>query len=332
MLDTPARQGLASGYPSTARSREAGQEDLFLQNWNPLMLASALDPGKIAGVDFLGSRVVVYRDKDGAPVVQTAYCPHLGADLSGGELVEGEVRCPYHHWQFAADGRCSRIPSIDTKPPRVARIYNYPAAERWGIIWAFNGDRPLYDIPEFQDVAEDEMIFRPYHHGRRNVEAWIPSSNSVDFQHLTTVHGIMDVHAAGVTFDPFKISIRQDTAARKVNSAVYGGTWSSLHANYGDGSERFFMAGSSQVARGVCESFLVMGIRKSLAESMAPDELETLFTTQLRYLQKIYVEDDYILFDMRLRRRGEAALIGPDVHLARYFDYIDDYPKAPALD
>lgn len=334
MPDVPARKNLASGFPAPMRSGQtsADQENLFLRNWNPLMLAADLVSGEIRGIDFLGSRVIVYRDKAGAPVVQTAYCPHLGADLSGGEIIEGEVRCPYHHWRFASDGRCSVIPSINSRPPRVARIYNYPAAERWGIIWAFNGEDPLYDIPEFPDVSEDEMIFRPYHHGLRNVEAWIPSSNSVDFQHLTTVHGIKDVYAAGVEFGTFKITIRQDTEARKVNSAVYGGTWSSLHANYADGSERFFMAGSSQVARGMTDSYLVMGIRKTLAATMTPDELDSLFTTQLQYLQKIYAEDDYILCDLRLRRRGEATLIEPDAHLAKFFDFISDYPKQKAMD
>ncbi|MGD9812481.1 MAG: Rieske 2Fe-2S domain-containing protein, partial [Sphingobium sp.] len=248
MLDSPERPSLASGFPVPRKAGEAGNlDDLFLQNWNPLMLASDLPEGKIVGAEFLGSRVIIYRDKAGAPVVQTAYCPHLGADLAGGDFVDGEVRCPYHHWQFASDGRCSRIPSIDTAPPRVARIYNYPAAEKWGIIWAFNGEEPLYDIPGFLDVEDEEMIYRPYHHGYRNVEAWLPTSNSFDFQHLTTVHGIMDVHASGVKFDKYVATIRQDTDARKVNSAVFGGTCSSLHAMYGDGTERFFMAASSQV-------------------------------------------------------------------------------------
>jgi len=331
MLDSPVQTAQASGFP-VKRTATAEQDDLFLKNWNPIMLGSDLEPGQIKGANFIGSRVIVYRGKDGAPVVQTAYCPHLGADLSGGDLHEGEVRCPYHHWQFAADGQCSRIPSIDTKPPRVARIFTYPAAEKWGVIWAFNGEEPLYDIPGFLDVADDEMIYRPYHHGYRNVEAWLPTSNSFDFQHLVTVHNIKDVYAAGVEFGDYVATIRQDTEARKVNSAVFGGNWSSLHAMYGDGTERFFMAGSSQVARGMADSFLVMGIRKTLAATMTDEELDQLFTKQLKYLQQIYVEDDDILFKIRLRPRGESALIAPDVHLAKFFDYLAEYPKARALD
>jgi phenylpropionate dioxygenase-like ring-hydroxylating dioxygenase large terminal subunit len=304
----------------------------FLQNWNPIMQAADLPAGEIMGTEFLGSRVIVYRDKAGKPVVQTAYCPHLGSDLMGGALVDGEVRCPYHHWQFAADGKCSRIPSITTAPPRAARIFNYPSAEKWGIIWAFNGEEPTYDIPGFLDVEDDEMIYRNYHHGRRNCEPWLPSSNSFDFQHLSTVHGIMDVHASGVTWEKYKASIRQDTPTRKVNSAVFGGTWSSLHAMYGDGTERFFMAGSCQVGPRVCDSFLVFGMRKRDAEKLSPAELEATLEKQLGYLKKIYAEDDEILFKMRLRPRGEAKLIQPDTHLAKFFDYLAEFPKRKALD
>lgn len=321
----------AEGYAPVVQ-QDADRDHSYLQNWNPIMQAADLPTGAIMGTEFLGSRVIVYRDKSGAPVVQTAFCPHLGADLAGGELVDGEVRCPYHHWQFGNDGRCTRIPSINTPPPRVARIHNYPAAEKWGIIWAFNGDEPLYDVPGFLDVEEDEMIFRNYHHGRRNCEPWLPTSNSFDFQHLSTVHGIMDVHASGVEWHQYHATIRQDTPTRKVNSAVYGGTWSSLHAMYGDDTERFFMAGSNQVGPQVSDSFLVFGMRKRDAEKLAPEELEQSLERQLGYLKKIYAEDDEILFQMRLRPRGKAALIAPDVHLAKFFDWLAAYPKRKPLD
>ena len=54
------------------------------------------NPGPLAGRDLVrrvtvrcmaeggGTRVVVWRDPAGKPVVQTAWCPHLGADLSLG--------------------------------------------------------------------------------------------------------------------------------------------------------------------------------------------------------------------------------------------------------
>jgi ubiquitin len=76
----------------------------------------------------------------------------------------------------------------------------------------------------------------------------------------------------------------------------------------------------------------VFGIRKSEAEKLSPEELEKSLETKLGYLKKIYAEDDEILFKMRLRPRGESKLIAPDVHLAKFFDYLAAYPKRKPLD
>ncbi len=104
------------------------------------MLARDLAAGKVIGRDFLGTRVVAYRDQAGKPVVQSAWCPHLGADLSVGQIVDGRLRCAYHHWSFDGTGACAHIPSGD-KIPSAARIFTYPSEEKWGLVWAFNGEQ-----------------------------------------------------------------------------------------------------------------------------------------------------------------------------------------------
>jgi len=91
-------------------------------------------------------------------VVQTAWCPHLGADLSGGQIVEGRLRCPYHHWSFDGSGACAHIASGDKIPP-AARIFTYPTAEAWGIVWAFNGETPDYPVPGIPDADETSIAF-----------------------------------------------------------------------------------------------------------------------------------------------------------------------------
>ena len=93
----------------------------YLQNWNPLLLACDLRAGEIVGKDFLGTRVIVYRGPDGRPVVQSAYCPHVGADLSLGKLVDGNIRCAYHHWKFSRMDDASTFPrQIASRRPRAS--------------------------------------------------------------------------------------------------------------------------------------------------------------------------------------------------------------------
>src|SRR6478609_5866345 len=46
---------------------------------------------------------------------------HPNAPLSAGQVVEGRLQCPYHGWEFGADGGCRFIPALGpdaTLPPR----------------------------------------------------------------------------------------------------------------------------------------------------------------------------------------------------------------------
>jgi phenylpropionate dioxygenase-like ring-hydroxylating dioxygenase large terminal subunit len=63
----------------------------FHQSWFPVALARELENGAVTGIDFLGTRAVMYRDPAGKPVVQSAWCPHLGADLSIGAPLDGRL-------------------------------------------------------------------------------------------------------------------------------------------------------------------------------------------------------------------------------------------------
>ena len=285
--------------------RVYGQEHdgTYLKNWNPLMLAADLPAGKNVRKDFLGTRVIIYRDASGKPVVQSAYCPLVGADLSMCTLVNGAVQCAYHHWKFAPNGKCVEIPDREVIP-RGVQIYPYPAAERWGIIWAFNGEKALYDLPELPNIAEEDLFYRTFYHGLRPVEGWISASNLVDFQHLKTVHQVPDPIPISVDFGEHIIKVRQESAARVADSLMYGGNWVCLHIVMADGTERFFMAGSSQVAPGVSDGFFVVAMRKSQADALGVDAAEAELKKRVAYVNKLYEEDEPILFSMRFRGYG----------------------------
>ncbi len=64
------------------------------------------------------------------------------------------------------------------------------------------------------NYAEDDLYYKVFHHGDPPVEGWISSSNLVDFQHLTTVHGIPDAIPTSVVFDKYVVTVRQESAAR----------------------------------------------------------------------------------------------------------------------
>ncbi len=55
-------------------------------------------------------------------------CPHASGNLSGGEVVDGVVSCPWHHWQFdLTSGKCPHSAE--------AKVKVYPAEVRDGVVW-----------------------------------------------------------------------------------------------------------------------------------------------------------------------------------------------------
>jgi phenylpropionate dioxygenase-like ring-hydroxylating dioxygenase large terminal subunit len=91
----------------------------------------------------LGEDLVLWRTTDGAPRLMADYCPHRGARLSVGDVVDGEIQCRYHFWRYDADGQCTSIPTQGGKCSLQSRTKIeaiYPTAERSGYIWAWIGD------------------------------------------------------------------------------------------------------------------------------------------------------------------------------------------------
>lgn len=185
--------------PSTAHAEKSDWRSLFgglrqgqlhPEGWYAVALSSEVEPGRIKGRPFLNGRVAIYRKQSGEPVVVTAYCPHMGSDLASGQIVGDDLRCNYHHFRFGPDGRCAGVPG-DNKIPPGARLFSYPASERFGLIWAYNGEQPLFPPPEVRDFAQEELVCRARRaHVYENVAAWLPIGNTFDFLHLRHVHNL----------------------------------------------------------------------------------------------------------------------------------------------
>src|SRR3546814_16737742 len=95
-----AQQQEIPAVPSAARATRSrgkavpfeGEGGVFTQSWFPICLSSAATSHFVRGFDFLDGRVIVFRDEHGLAHVTSAYCPHLGADLAEGDMIEGQVQ------------------------------------------------------------------------------------------------------------------------------------------------------------------------------------------------------------------------------------------------
>ena len=162
-----------------------GDRGLYSQSWFAICTSAELTPGTVLGKDFLGGRVVVYRAADGVARVKSAYCLHLGADLSNGSVDGNDLRCPFHHWEYATDGRCVRTGTGDPAPPG-ARLFSFPTREKYGVVFAFNGVEPLFELADL-DVPSERTIVKVSSMPMR-AEPWTFCANVPDFQHFIGVH------------------------------------------------------------------------------------------------------------------------------------------------
>jgi nitrite reductase/ring-hydroxylating ferredoxin subunit len=308
------------GAASTLETEKDETAAGFHRSWFPVALASELGPGQTIGRDVLGTRVVLYRGADGKPVVQGAYCPHLGADLSVGQVVEGQIRCAYHHWRFDCAGRCVDIPAGDRIPPG-ARIATYPSAEAWGLVWVFNGDVPEFGVPRIPGVEERELILEAHFRGTRATDPWVAVSNGVDFQHLRTLHGLPAVDPDAVKVGAHAIEYQIEAPDFRQEGLITGVNTFSQHLVIG-GTDLFMLFSGAPIAHGRSMGFYVYGVRDAGrgAEDVA-ERLEGLG----QLVRRLLAEDAPVLDTIRFR---PGVLVASDRHLARFFRYVREFPRA----
>ena len=89
----------------------------------------------------LGEDLVLYRSLDGEAGLLTPRCCHRGTTLYFGKVEADGIRCPYHGWLFAADGRCLDQP-CEPDRGRNRESYRqpwYPVVEYHGLVFAYLG-------------------------------------------------------------------------------------------------------------------------------------------------------------------------------------------------
>jgi phthalate 4,5-dioxygenase oxygenase subunit len=122
---------------------------LLRQYWQPVALAEELAGARpVRPVRLMGQDFVLFRAGDGALALLDRDCAHRGADLAFGRLEDGGLRCLFHGWLFAADGRCLETPA----EPEGSRLHTkvrqraYPVVERAGVVFAYlgHGEPPAF--------------------------------------------------------------------------------------------------------------------------------------------------------------------------------------------
>jgi phthalate 4,5-dioxygenase oxygenase subunit len=215
--------------------------ELFRRFWLPALLPHELptpdcDPVRLR---LMGEDLVAIRDTHGRLGVFAENCPHRGASLFFGRNEEGGLRCVYHGWKFAVDGRCLEMPNepAESDFKHKVRATAYPAAEWGGLVWVYMGPPELK--PELPQI---EWCLLPDSH--RYLGKWIQEANymqgfegAVDSSHVSFLHAVADpTHAPHNVASAHHLWIQDKAPRLSVQETdygyVYGSRRTTTNGNY----------------------------------------------------------------------------------------------------
>lgn len=305
-----------------------GEDGLFSQSWFPICLSEDVPQRTIKGFDFLDGRIVVFRDGTGAVQVLSAYCPHMGASLEVGDVVGDHMRCAFHHWEFGVGGDCIKT-MVGDPAPRNAQLFRFPTVEKYGLVWAFNGEDSFWTIPDFP-IPHEELAFKTIElPGFMPVDPWIQCCNTPDMQHIKALHGVTftqaDPHDSvrwtdhSLMYDFQAIHVKGETVENTVG--VFG-TSIYYQTTTIDGRWFGFLVPMGLPRPGMAKNFMVVAAKKS---DGTPEEVAQWLDYVLEFEKRVVGEDLPIMQTIRFK---PGTLTRSDLTFARYLDFLRLYPRA----
>jgi phthalate 4,5-dioxygenase oxygenase subunit len=165
--------------------------ELMRRYWQPAALLSQLpEGGPPLPLQVMGMHLVLFRNDDGKLGALDRKCMHRCADLLLGRVENGGLRCPYHGWLFATDGKVLEQPAeISATAKDRMRARSYPLHEAAGAVWIYlgPGTPPLFpNYPALQGGAQHRYTCRWF--GDCN---WLQASEgNIDPIHTSYLHQI----------------------------------------------------------------------------------------------------------------------------------------------
>jgi phenylpropionate dioxygenase-like ring-hydroxylating dioxygenase large terminal subunit len=287
--------------------------------WHPVCTLDELGharPGGCGplGVELLGKRLVIANlslspSDSPALVAMTDRCLHRSTRLSAGWVDDGAIRCAYHGWRWAADGRCVEIPAQpSTAIPARACIEVFEATVAYGLVWVRLDASAATSLPSCPAWDEREEAG-----GRLRVVpgpaySWPTSAprrveNFVDLAHFAWVHDgslgrrdepVPPVPAVERSGGELRFTYDPPPLERVDDKALLG--WSSyrmtmpltvnIEFRLSDGATRVLWMTASPLTTGSCRSFWL------LARDDRKDEDDRL---HLAFQDQILREDEPVV-------------------------------------
>jgi phenylpropionate dioxygenase-like ring-hydroxylating dioxygenase large terminal subunit len=114
VLDVSAASTLPASLYTSADVLAFERDALFAKEWLCVGRAERIPaPGDWFTVTICDEPIIVARDKAGEVRAMSAVCQHRAMQVCEGQGNSTTFKCPYHHWNYALDGRLLGAPAME---------------------------------------------------------------------------------------------------------------------------------------------------------------------------------------------------------------------------
>ncbi len=144
--------------------------------------------GKPLGRTICGENIAFYRGEAQRVAAVENFCPHRGAPLALGRVVDGKLVCGYHGLQMGCDGKTVAMPGQKVRV--FPAIKSYSVVERYGFIWVWPGDAALATPDSIPHLEWYDNPAWAYAGGLFHIQCdyRLMIDNLMDLTHETYVH------------------------------------------------------------------------------------------------------------------------------------------------
>jgi 5,5'-dehydrodivanillate O-demethylase oxygenase subunit len=133
---------------------------LMRRYWQPMAAAEDMKNACTRRVRLLGEDLVLFKDRQGRLGLIAEQCPHRRASFAFGIPTQDGIRCPYHGWEYSAQGKCLNQPNEPDNCAFREKVATdaYPVQELGGVLFAYLGPLPAPLLPRFDGFVVEGAI------------------------------------------------------------------------------------------------------------------------------------------------------------------------------
>jgi len=198
-------------------------------------------------VTLLGEKFVLFRDTSGKVGLLDESCMHRGASLAIGRVEEGGIRCLYHGWKFAVDGKILDTPNNpDPRFRERLRQPCHPVREEGGLIWTAIGagkdTTPIFRHYSFMDARPENRLVIRINVKTNYLQLW---EGGADSSHVGILHSDVarpgwmsnQVKRDNRDSNPANLAVPDNAPTFEIEDTEYGFHYAAMRRGPGAGGQ-----------------------------------------------------------------------------------------------